>query len=204
MNKKCETCIKRKTLFCPTSIKCMANDDKLYYQDKIMLLEENKILKENAEHNDKVVDKVNWENMLLKKENKELKRQNSNFKTSLDEGQEVILDYIEENKKLKKQVEEWKHHLECSKEMLDIQGQKGSYDFDEYMLGLYNGMEYIISLFETREPKYIDSKDVKFTDSKTTKFIKYLENLMGWDSVIVGEILQKYKEIIGESDDKVD
>ena len=37
------------------------------------LQKENKILKENAEHNDKVVDKVNWENMLLKKENKQLK-----------------------------------------------------------------------------------------------------------------------------------
>ena len=31
------------------------------------LLEENKILKENSYHNDKVVDKVNWGNMLLKK-----------------------------------------------------------------------------------------------------------------------------------------
>lgn len=37
------------------------------------LQQENKILKENAEHNDKVVDKVNWENMLLKGENKQLK-----------------------------------------------------------------------------------------------------------------------------------
>ena len=35
--------------------------------------EENKILRKNAENNDKVVDKVNWENMLLKKENKQLK-----------------------------------------------------------------------------------------------------------------------------------
>ena len=35
--------------------------------------QENKILKENAENNDKVVDKVNWENQLLKKENKQLK-----------------------------------------------------------------------------------------------------------------------------------
>lgn len=35
------------------------------------LQEENKILKENAEHNDKVVDKVNWENMLLKNQQKE-------------------------------------------------------------------------------------------------------------------------------------
>lgn len=38
-------------------------------------LKENKILRENAEHNGKVVDKVNWENMLLKKENQELKKQ---------------------------------------------------------------------------------------------------------------------------------
>lgn len=30
------------------------------------LQQENKILRENAEHNDKVVDKVNWENQLLK------------------------------------------------------------------------------------------------------------------------------------------
>lgn len=38
-----------------------------------LLEKENEILKENAEHNDKVVDKVNWENQLLKKENKNLK-----------------------------------------------------------------------------------------------------------------------------------
>ena len=39
------------------------------------LQQENKILKENAENNDKVVDKVNWENMLLKKENKQLQEE---------------------------------------------------------------------------------------------------------------------------------
>lgn len=39
------------------------------------LQQENKILKENAEHNNKVVDKVNWENRLLKKENQQLKEQ---------------------------------------------------------------------------------------------------------------------------------
>ena len=37
--------------------------------------EESKILRENAENNDKVVDKVNWENMLLKKENKQLQEE---------------------------------------------------------------------------------------------------------------------------------
>ncbi len=43
------------------------------FNEMINWKEENKILRENAEHNDKVVDKVNWENMLLKKENEQLK-----------------------------------------------------------------------------------------------------------------------------------
>ena len=45
MNEECETCIKRKTVYCPTSIECMATDDKPYYQNRIMLLEENQELK---------------------------------------------------------------------------------------------------------------------------------------------------------------
>ena len=39
----------------------------------IQLQKEIKILKENAEHNDKVIDKVNWENNLLKGKNKKYK-----------------------------------------------------------------------------------------------------------------------------------
>ena len=35
-------------------------------RDYLRLEKENKILRENAEHNDKVVDKVNWENLKLK------------------------------------------------------------------------------------------------------------------------------------------
>ena len=47
----------------------------------IELQQENKILRENAKHNDKVVDKVNWENMLLKKENEQLKDKLSKIET---------------------------------------------------------------------------------------------------------------------------
>lgn len=49
------------------------------------LQQENKILKENAENNDKVVDKVNWENQLLKKENKQLKDNWNELKKWLEE-----------------------------------------------------------------------------------------------------------------------
>lgn len=46
MKRECESCIKRKTTYCPTSMECMATDDMPYYQNRIMLLEENKKLKE--------------------------------------------------------------------------------------------------------------------------------------------------------------
>ena len=117
---------------------------------------------------------------------------------------EVIKDLSKENQKLKKQFKEWENHLKCSKEMLDIQGQKGNYDYDEYMLGLYNGMEYIIALFETREPNYISGKDVKFTNNKTQQkeFINFLEdNYKETQDIWYIKILQKYKEIIGVLDE---
>lgn len=49
---------------------CHLEDFEIQYWE---LQKENEILKQNAENNDKVVDKVNWENQLLKKENKQLK-----------------------------------------------------------------------------------------------------------------------------------
>lgn len=49
MNKEieCETCIKRKTMYCPNSSECMSREDKPFYQNRIMLLEENEKLKED-------------------------------------------------------------------------------------------------------------------------------------------------------------
>ena len=51
MNKiECESCIKRKTIYCPNSEKCFATKDKPFYQNRIMLLEENKQLKQQIEY----------------------------------------------------------------------------------------------------------------------------------------------------------
>lgn len=65
------------------------------------LQQENKILKENAENNDKVVDKVNWENMLLKKENKQLKAQIEEYQKALDETMSEKIDIQNNWNKLK-------------------------------------------------------------------------------------------------------
>lgn len=56
MKRECETCIKRKTPYCPTSIECMATDDMPYYQNRIMLLEENEQLKEDIKNIIRILD----------------------------------------------------------------------------------------------------------------------------------------------------
>ena len=66
------------------------NVTKEIVNDIKQLQQENKILKENAEHNDKVVDKVNWENQLLKKEIHQLKEQLEKSEKSRKEAIEFI------------------------------------------------------------------------------------------------------------------
>lgn len=147
-------------------------------------------------------------------EHLKLKEEITNLSKDVDMWNAKYNDMFDENRELKKQLEEWEHRLKWSKEMLDIQGQKGNYDYDEYMLGLYNGMEYIISLFETRKPNFIRGKDVEFTSNKTQQkeFIKYLTSYIELlnnkpDLVeesqkdILKEILKKYKEIVGVKDE---
>ena len=40
------------------------------------------------------------------------------------------------------------------RDLRDIQGREGNYDMDEYMRGLYNGLELSLSIFEDRSPDY--------------------------------------------------
>lgn len=100
MKRECETCIKRKTLYCPSTNECMYTDDMPYYQNRVMLLEENKklngaiqtydiLLKANAEENKQLKD--NWNK--LKKCLKEV--MNSSMADD-KEFVETILDIMQE------------------------------------------------------------------------------------------------------------
>ena len=79
---------KAKKLF--EAIMSIADERDKFQQENQSLKKENEILKENAENNDKVVDKVNWENMLLKKENKQLKEINKEHRKLNEELREEI------------------------------------------------------------------------------------------------------------------
>jgi hypothetical protein len=49
--------------------------------------------------------------------------------------------------------------LEEAKKMRDVQGQDGNWNYDPYMQGLYNGMEFVISVMEDRAPVYKKAPD---------------------------------------------
>lgn len=45
------------------------------------------------------------------------------------------------------------------REMRDVQGMDGSWNYDNYMYGMYNGMEYALAIMEERDPKFRSSPD---------------------------------------------
>ena len=101
--------------------------------EAIELLEkENKILRENAEHNDKVVDKVNWENKELKKQLEEERKKvreysyklsNYRCEETYENQQKEFIDYLEDLiKQNETVVEVSKYGLpkNCSKLLIDF------------------------------------------------------------------------------------
>ena len=52
------------------------------------------------------------------------------------------------------------------REVLKIQGNTGNWDYDEYMHGLYNGMEMVVSILEDREPDFRDAPETWGKDKK--------------------------------------
>lgn len=46
------------------------------------------------------------------------------------------------------------------REMVEVQGRDGNWNYDPYMHGMYNGMECMLATLEGREPLYRVKPDV--------------------------------------------
>ncbi len=124
-----------------TSITNPKKQLEFYKQLSEQLQQENKILKENAENNDKVVDKVNWKNQLLKKENKQLKMINKEYERlnkeknrgfKITNVQEYNIDKLLSYKKYKDNWNKLKEWLE--KEL----GDRINPNKDKWLTGVYD------------------------------------------------------------------
>lgn len=50
------------------------------------------------------------------------------------------------------------------KQITEVQGNKGNFDYSEYMWGMYNGMELALAIMEDREPVYKNKPKLFTTD----------------------------------------
>ena len=48
------------------------------------------------------------------------------------------------------------------RDLVKTQGGIGNWNYDNYMLGMYNGMELMLSIAEGREPVYKECKEKDF------------------------------------------
>ena len=70
----------------------------------------------------------------------------------------IIIHTDDEIKLIKKHLS--KHELnypalvEQLRNIVNVQGQRGTYNDGNYMLGLFNGLEFALSIFDRREPKF--------------------------------------------------
>lgn len=55
------------------------------------------------------------------------------------------------------------------RELVEIQGRKGNYDCDTYMLGMFNGMELMLATIEGREPEYKEVSKFMSVEANTPK-----------------------------------
>ena len=94
--------------------------------------------------------------------------------------------------------------LKQLREVHAIQGRDGCWDIDDYMLGLYNGLELALSIVENREYRYKDRPKpqrtwVGLTKEEIAEFDTWHDNReeeVGWcnPSEIVAYIEAKIKE----------
>lgn len=54
---------------------------------------------------------------------------------------------------------EMEKRLKNLREMRDVQGRIGNWNYDQYMLGMYNALELAVATMEDREPVYKSQAD---------------------------------------------
>jgi hypothetical protein len=80
-------------------------------------------------------------------------------------------------------IESFKKAIESANDVLKVQGANGNWDYDPYMHGMYNGMEFILSMFENRSPEFREAPEKWLFQKPTTteKPITESESTMNTD-----------------------
>jgi len=70
----------------------------------------------------------------------------------------------------------WEALVESVRQMRDVQGMDGNWNCDPYMHGLFNGIEFALSLIEVREPKLRDGPEKWLCDEPKARIFSGEQN----------------------------
>jgi hypothetical protein len=62
------------------------------------------------------------------------------------------------------------------RDLRDVQGRDGTWNFDPYMQGLFNGLEMALSILEQRDPCFRDAPDKWLADLRVSSVLAETEN----------------------------
>lgn len=71
----------------------------------------------------------------------------------------------------------WETLVESVRQMRDVQGMDGNWNYDPYMHGLFNGIEFSLSLIEVREPKFRDAPKKWLCDEPKARIFSPEKNI---------------------------
>ena len=75
-----------------------------------------------------------------------------------------------------KEIVAWEALVESVRQMRDVQGMDGNWNYDPYMHGLFNGIEFSLSLIEVREPKFRDAPEKWLCDQPKARIFSGEKN----------------------------
>ncbi len=62
----------------------------------------------------------------------------------------------------------FQNSLKTLREMLAVQCRSGNWNYDQYMHGMANGMIFALSLFDDKNPEYLEAPEVWLCDIPNT------------------------------------
>ena len=81
------------------------------------------------------------------------------------------------------------------RELLEVQGCDGNWNFDPYMQGMFNGMEMMMSLVDGRDPAFRKAPD---------KWLYTAPPQREWQGLTDEEILEEYRQSYGDDGNLTD
>jgi hypothetical protein len=60
--------------------------------------------------------------------------------------------------------------------MVEVQGRDGTWNYDPYMQGLYNGLEFALSIMEKREPQFREAPNQWLADIRVETKLSDVES----------------------------